>query len=109
MRFDIASRFAISFMPRGDTDSGGSLWWRFYSRIEDGLIGNFPIEEVRFAEETTPSWHGEIQIFDDKWLHLVDGSGWGDGQSKVDKLPLRSFNLEAVLAFVENLPGRGSQ
>lgn len=96
----------VSFMPRGVTDSGGQMWWSAYRKMDTKQIGFVEVEIRRFKSGESPSWHGEVHLFAKNWLHLVDGSGWGDGEAKGRKLPLPSFSLESLTKFVHSIPVR---
>jgi hypothetical protein len=98
-------------MPRGVTDAGGQLWWSFYRKMKRGAIDFLEVEIKRFTSGKSPSWHGEVHLFANNWLHLVDGPGWGDGESKGQKLPMDSLSVDTLRKFVNqipsvNLPGR---
>jgi hypothetical protein len=87
MRYRDVAGSRISFMPRGATDTGGSLWWTLYSKLSPAKVGNFALEIIEFAPNRVPRWEGEVHLMGEVWLHLVDVSGWGDGVSKLEKIP----------------------
>lgn len=102
------SRYRPRFMPHRDTDSGGSMWWRVYSRVQENEIRFVDREQLVFGDTSRRSGDGsggEMHLLDGKWLHLVDGSGWSDGDGKLGKLPLPSAEprLEEVLFLVGEL------
>jgi hypothetical protein len=108
LRFSVASHHKISFMPRRDTDSGGSLQWTLYSKLRNEDLGFLPREDVVF-DRNSPKYGdgsgGEFHIFDDRWLHLVDGSGWSDGVGKLSKLPSGGAeqSLDSLITAVAEL------
>jgi len=96
-----------SFMPRKDTDSGGSLWWQVYSQVPQSEIRFLQREDIVFADTAQrfgDGSAGEMHLFDGHWLHLVDGSGWSDGIGKIGKLPLNDpeVSLEGLIQFVDS-------
>jgi hypothetical protein len=108
LRFSVASQHKISFMPRGDTDSGGSLLWTLYSKLRNEDLGFLAREDVVF-DRTAPKFGdgsgGEFHIFNNNWVHLVDGSGWSDGVGKLSKLPEfgGEQSLESLITAVAEL------
>lgn len=104
VRFGELAKRRISFMPRGVTDAGGQLWWSAYRKMNEEQIGFVDVEIKRFKSGESPSWHGEVHLFAENWLHLVDGSGWGDGEAKGRKLPVESFSLDDLKIFVDSIP-----
>lgn len=112
VNFSQFSKFRVSFMPRADTDAGGSLWWAVYSRVApaklrflDRTVVSFGDTSRRFGDGSP----GEFHVFEDGWVHLIDGSGWGDGVGKLDRLPVEgeSSGLGRVLEFVARSGDKG--
>ena len=103
------SRFRVSFMPKADTDAGGSLWWSVYSRVAPDRIRFFDRTAVAFGDTSQrfgDGSPGEFHRFEDGWVHLVDGSGWSDGVGKLDRLPAQG-TLDELLTFLQRESGRG--
>jgi len=101
----LVEHFRISFMPKKNTDSGGSLWWSIYSKLDSRSIRFLTREEIVFADDSIRAGDGssgEVHLFDDTWLHLVDGSGWSDGVAKAQRLFLNGggSRLEQILDFL---------
>jgi len=110
--FSQLSQFRVSFMPRADTDAGGSLWWTVYSRVATEKLRFFNRTSVAFGDTSKrfgDGSPGEFHIFEEGWVHLIDGSGWGDGVGKLDRLPVegKSSNLQKILDFVARTGGKG--
>ena len=110
MGFPEFSKFKVSFMPKADTDAGGSLWWTVYSKIAPERIRFLDRQVVAFGDTSKrygDGSPGEIHIFEDGWVHLVDGSGWSDGVAKMERLPVEgeSSNLQQILDFVARSGG----
>ena len=111
LSFRRVERFTPTFMPRRDTDSGGSMWWRVYSRVPESEIRFLEREELIFGDTSKrigDGSSGEVHLLDDHWLHLVDGSGWGDGIGKIGRLPLEAgqLSLEKLVSFAHSLRTR---
>ena len=84
-RYRDLPRQDLTFTPSGDLDSGGKLW--------DSLFRFMDKENVRFLRqqfvevlEGDVQVKSQIEIIDDQWLHLIDGSGWFDGVGKAKEL-----------------------
>jgi hypothetical protein len=110
LAFDCAQvrNFRISFMPKKDTDSGGTLHWTVYSKLHQKQIRFLHRQEIVFspgARRVGDGSSGEVHLFDASWLHLVDGSGWSDGVGKLAKLPGEGpgLSLEGLIAKVEEI------
>ena len=87
-RFRDVSRFRITFLPSGDLDSGAGLWKTLLSKVETHQVRLMNRNHLEIIEGAHPA-KKDVEIIDDAWLHLGDGSGWFDGVSKVDELILR--------------------
>ena len=99
------SKFRVSFMPKADTDAGGSLWWTVYSKIAPERIRFLGRQVVAFGDTSkryVDGSPGEIHVFEDGWVHLVDGSGWSDGVAKMERLPRDGMegNLQGIIRLV---------
>ncbi len=110
--FSQLSQFRVSFMPKADTDAGGSLWWTVYSRVATEKLRFFNRTSVAFGDTSKrfgDGSPGEFHVFEEGWVHLIDGSGWGDGVGKLDRLPVegKSSNLQKILDFVARTGGKG--
>ena len=105
MGFPEFSKFKVSFMPKADTDAGGSLWWTVYTKIAPERIRFLDRQVVAFGDTSKrygDGSPGEIHIFEGGWVHLVDGSGWSDGVAKMERLPRdgREDNLQGIIRLV---------
>jgi len=106
--YQAVARYRMSFMPRRDTDSGGALFWNLYSTLPESSFRFLKRKELIFSSDSPrygDGGSGEFHIFDDIWLHLVDGSGWSDGVEKMKKLPGGKGNetLDSLLLLVSGL------
>lgn len=109
LNFSRIDSFNPTFMPRNDTDSGGSLWWRVFSRVAESNFRFLKREDLVFGDTSNrfgDGSSGEMHILDGSWLHLVDGSGWSDGVAKTHKLPLggKRLTVEGLVAFAHSIP-----
>jgi hypothetical protein len=84
-RFDLLPRTKISFMPSGDLDSGAGLWHSLIERTDPSRLGQLSRRFLLISEGNHPA-KDELEMIDESWLHLGDGSGWFDGTSKVEEL-----------------------
>lgn len=87
-RFSQLRKYRITFLPSGDLDSGAGLWESLLSKISKNKVRLMEREYLQILEGAHPAKR-EIEIIDNLWLHLGDGSGWFDGVSKVDELILK--------------------
>ena len=91
----------LSFMPYKELDTGGSLWPRLYKNLPEHDIRKVTNQEFQVApgalrQETS------VDLMDGLWVHLVDGSGWLDGEGKLQRL-LRQSGEDANLTSLAGL------
>lgn len=88
-RFDFVKDKKMDFMPVTPTDeyldTGGGNWYDIYSRMD--------MDEMEFASVYTENFRkgnlrhqDQVEIFDGRWLHTINGSYWLKVESKEDKI-----------------------
>ena len=70
----------VDFMPvnyngRDYLDTGGGLWKSLFSTIDRDLV-SFCSERMENFKEGECRHQDQVEIFDDKWLHTINGSYW---------------------------------
>ena len=85
-RYRDLPRKDLSFTPSGDLDSGAGLWSSLYQFLDREKDVRFMKREFLNVVEGPADVKSQIEIIDDSWLHLIDGSGWFDGVGKADEL-----------------------
>ncbi len=75
----------FTFMPYRELDSGGSLWLTFYSKKPREAFTVYSREVVNIMPGTRAE-DSAVEVIDDRWVHLIDGSGWLDGTGKFERI-----------------------
>lgn len=75
----------FTFMPYRELDSGGSLWLRFYRKKPREAFTVYSREVVEIMPGTRAE-DSAVEVIDDRWVHLIDGSGWLDGIGKFERV-----------------------
>ena len=75
----------FTFMPYRELDSGGSLWLKFYSKKPREAFTVYSREIVDIMPGTRAE-DSSVEVLDDRWVHLIDGSGWLDGTGKFERI-----------------------
>lgn len=70
----------VDFMPvnyngRDYLDTGGGLWRGLYSKLDRSRI-DFCSERMENFKEGGCRHQDQVEIFDEKWLHTINGSYW---------------------------------
>lgn len=107
MKLDRFRHQRFSFMPYRELDSAGGLWVPFYSRFPKSA---FTIYE-RDVIEVLPGTRAEdssVEVIDQRWVHLIDGSGWLDGTGKFERvfggvMDSNTVNWDGVVAHLKSL------
>ena len=99
----------LSFMPYRELDTGGSLWVSHYRNLGSEMIRECDLVLNRVSDAEYKQVSG-VEIINGLWLHLVDGSGWHDGVTKLERMGRSlsdspaNIRLESLLI---NLAGKG--
>ena len=72
-------------MPYRELDSGGSLWLEFYSKKPREAFTVYSRDVVEIMPGTRAE-DSAVEVIDDRWVHLIDGSGWLDGTGKFERI-----------------------
>jgi hypothetical protein len=85
LRVELVDRPGLSFRPVMGLDTGGRLWDDLFATLDDRHVRLIPRRRV--AVRGGDAWqHTDIELIDDSWVHLVDGSGWFAGSPKLESL-----------------------
>ena len=85
-RYRDLGRKDLTFTPSGDLDSGAGLWGSLYQYLDKNKDVRFMTQSFLNVVEGSAEVKSQIEIIDDSWLHLIDGSGWFDGVGKAQEL-----------------------
>lgn len=83
---------SYDFLPGCGGDTGASNWKTLYQNISrDKYRGALPTQYVNVSEnaESTDYQQDWYEMIDQKWLHMINGSGWkanSDIKHKTDKI-----------------------
>jgi len=76
----------LSLMPTlGVTDTGGEGWHTLYKFLDPTLVSSVEVGFRKIGKGDSPQID-YIQILDQQWLHLINGSGWSDGVEKYKRV-----------------------
>ncbi len=107
-RFRKLPRRRITFMPNGDLDSGAGVWGSMIQYLNPESVRLMSRTAIELEKDVHEAKAG-VEILDECWVHLGDGSGWFDGVGKAEELISKhSDNTklpEDVRALIAGLEG----
>lgn len=88
-RFDFVKDKKLDFMPvtprDNYLDTGGGNWYTIYSELDPSQL-TFATEYTENFREGGLRHQDQVEIFDKRWLHTINGSYWKKVTSKEDMI-----------------------
>lgn len=88
-RFDFVKDKKLDFMPVTPTDdyldTGGGNWYDIYSEMDPSKMF-FATEYLENFRDGGLRHQDQVEIFDRRWLHTINGSYWKKVDSKEDMI-----------------------
>lgn len=88
-RYDFVKDKKLDFMPvmpnENYLDTGGGNWYSIYSKMDPSSL-TFVSEYVEDFREGGQRHQDQVEIFDKRWLHTINGSYWKKVENKDDKI-----------------------
>ena len=99
-RFDFVKDKKLDFMPVTPSDdyldTGGGNWYDIYSKLNPNEL-TFASEYIENFREGGLRHQDQVEIFDKRWLHTINGSYWKKVTSKEDMIEELIEKYEKVL------------